>query len=179
VQVGIGLRLGAGSLVWSAHGLIIGDHAAIGRRCTVQVDGVIGRFLMTGPGVLIIGRSDHDISAVGTPILASTWIRDRGPLPDDRVAIGDDVWIGAGAIVLGGVIIGSGAIVGAGSVVTHDVPEFAIVVGNPARVVGERLPKEEHPRHTECVNDLVRPPNQRLGSRSQLTDRRATQQGPR
>jgi virginiamycin A acetyltransferase len=49
--------------------------------------------------------------------------------------IGPDVWIGAGAIVLKGVSIGAHAVVGAGSVVTGHVPPWAVVAGNPARVV--------------------------------------------
>jgi phosphonate metabolism protein (transferase hexapeptide repeat family) len=56
-----------------------------------------------------------------------------------RVSIGHDVWIGHGAIVLPGRMIGTGAVVGAGSVVTRDVPDYAIVVGNPARVVRPRF----------------------------------------
>ncbi len=56
-----------------------------------------------------------------------------------QVAIGHDVWIGHGVIVLPGRRIGTGAVVGAGSVVTKDVPDYAIVVGNPARVVRPRF----------------------------------------
>ena len=51
------------------------------------------------------------------------------------MAIEDDAWIGAGAIILPGVTIHKGAIVGAGSVVTKDVPPYSIVAGNPARVI--------------------------------------------
>jgi maltose O-acetyltransferase len=51
------------------------------------------------------------------------------------ITIGDDVWIGAGAIVLGGVTIGDGSVIGAGAVVTGDIPADSVAVGVPARVV--------------------------------------------
>jgi len=54
------------------------------------------------------------------------------------IRIGDGAWLGFGVIVLDGVTIGNGAIVGAGSVVTVDIPDNAIAVGNPARIVGTR-----------------------------------------
>ena len=56
------------------------------------------------------------------------------------VTIGHDVWIGHGAIVLPGRSIGTGAVVAAGAVVTKDVPDYAIVAGNPARVLRARFP---------------------------------------
>jgi len=55
------------------------------------------------------------------------------------VTLGHDVWIGHGAVVLPGVTVGTGAAVGAGAIVTKDVPEFAVVVGNPARVLRKRF----------------------------------------
>lgn len=58
---------------------------------------------------------------------------------EHQVTIGHDVWIGHGAIVLPGRTIGTGAVVGAGSVVTRDVPDYAIVVGNPARQTRQRF----------------------------------------
>ncbi|MGY1607517.1 MULTISPECIES: DapH/DapD/GlmU-related protein [unclassified Geodermatophilus] len=51
------------------------------------------------------------------------------------ITIGDDVWLGGGAIVLPGVTIGENTVVGAGSVVTRDLPADVVAVGNPARVV--------------------------------------------
>lgn len=54
------------------------------------------------------------------------------------VKIGDDVWLGAGSVVLPGVEIGDGVVVGAGSVVTRGIPAFEIWAGNPARKIGER-----------------------------------------
>jgi hypothetical protein len=60
----------------------------------------------------------------------------------DRVVLGNDVWIGHGAVVLAGVTIGDGAAIGAAAVVSRDVPPFAIAVGVPARVLRFRFPPE-------------------------------------
>lgn len=83
------------------------------------------------------------------------------------VTLGHDVWIGHGAIVLAGLSIGTGAAIGAGSVVTKDVPPFAIVVGNPGRVLRMRFAERvverllriawwdwEHARLGTAMNDF-------------------------
>lgn len=57
--------------------------------------------------------------------------------------IGNDVWLGNHVIVKDGITIGDGAIVGANSVVTHDVPPYAIVAGNPARIIRFRFPEDK------------------------------------
>ena len=67
------------------------------------------------------------------------YIGAEGNMPDTPLEIGVDVWIGARAIVLPGCKrIGAHSIIGAGSVVTHDVPDYAIVGGNPAKVIRMR-----------------------------------------
>lgn len=63
-------------------------------------------------------------------------------IPDKHTFIGNDVWIGTGVKIIQGVKIGTGAVVGAGSVVTKDVPPYAIVAGNPAKIVRMRFDEE-------------------------------------
>ena len=58
------------------------------------------------------------------------------PLKGDTV-IGNDVWIGYGCVILDGINIGDGAVLGSCAVVTHDVPPYAVVAGNPAKVIKE------------------------------------------
>jgi acetyltransferase-like isoleucine patch superfamily enzyme len=64
------------------------------------------------------------------------------PTTKGNVVIGNDVWIGFGAIILSGVTIGDGAAIGACSVVTRDVPPYAIAAGNPAQIIRYRFPEE-------------------------------------
>lgn len=149
VQLGDRFRLGRGSTVWSAHGLRIGNDVAVGRYCTIEVDGDIGDFTLISAHVGIVGRGDHDLTQVGVPVRYSRWIGDRPPTPKDRVHIGRDVWIGWGAIILSGTAIGDGAVVAAGAVVHADVEPFTIVGGDPARVIGSRFTPAERPEHLD------------------------------
>lgn len=104
--------------------------------CWVGPGVVFGEHVICGPDVMFTG-DDHNFDQVGTPIMFSGRPRLR------ETYIGDDVWIGARAIVMAGISIGSGAIVAAGAVVTHDVKAFAIVAGVPARVIGHRFGDED------------------------------------
>jgi acetyltransferase-like isoleucine patch superfamily enzyme len=87
----------------------------------------VGRGTMIASGVYILTTA-HDSNA---PLMRKTGLH-------KPVFIGEDVWIGAGAIILPGVEICDHAIVGAGAVVTHDVAEKEVVIGVPARVIRER-----------------------------------------
>jgi maltose O-acetyltransferase len=86
---------------------------------------------MMAPEVVILS-TNHRIRSTEIPM------RNQGYEPANPVTIGNDVWIGYRAIILPGVTVGSGSVIGAGTVVSKDVPEYAVVVGNPARIVRYR-----------------------------------------
>jgi acetyltransferase-like isoleucine patch superfamily enzyme len=111
--------------------LNVGNHTFIGRGCEldVAVEVTIGEHTLIAPNVFITDHTHNHLRAIRLDEQGIT----AGP-----VSIGDDVWLGTGAIVLHGVTIGNGAIVGAGAVVTRDVEANAIVGGVPARVIGAR-----------------------------------------
>jgi acetyltransferase-like isoleucine patch superfamily enzyme len=105
----------------------------------------IGRDVVISYNVTIADSDFHprDAAARRRDAIASAPEGDhstRPPLVSRPVTIGDDVWIGVGALILKGVTIGAGARVAAGAVVTSDVPPGAAVAGNPARPTSAALP---------------------------------------
>ena len=89
----------------------------------------IGDNFQAGPGVQLL-TPEHPLDAIAR----------RGEETARPIVIGDDVWIGGGAIVLAGVTVGDRSVIGAGSVVTRDVPSDVVVVGNPAKIVRRLTP---------------------------------------
>lgn len=108
---------------------------------------VIGRFCQIAHGARFITASaNHAMDGLSTypfPVFDPATIEGYKAafrhLPD--TVIGNDVWIGHGALILPGVTVGDGAIVGAGAVVTADVAPYTIVAGNPARMIRPRFPE--------------------------------------
>ncbi|HYE95585.1 MAG TPA: CatB-related O-acetyltransferase [Rubricoccaceae bacterium] len=154
VRYGRNLHLGLGTVVDASVELTIGDDVYVGKGCTLECNGSIGNGVMLANRVGLIGRHDHDFRAVGKMIRHAPWIGDVD-FPEEhrreRLVVGDDVWIGYGAIVLSGVTVGRGAIVAAGALVTKDVPPYALVAGVPARVAGRRFSEEEIDRHEAAL----------------------------
>jgi maltose O-acetyltransferase len=113
----------------------LGSRSGLGVRARLVGPVLIGDDVMMGPDVTILTRN-HAFADTSRPM------RDQGAGEISPVTISDDVWIGMRVIVLPGVTIGRGAIIGAGAVVTKDVPPYCVAVGNPARVVRNRLERE-------------------------------------
>jgi len=111
----------------------IGDRVSIGEHTVIAGHGNIS----VGDCTLIAGHCC--ISAANHIFAVHGLIRFQGETAKG-INIGNNVWIGVGAIVLDGVTIGDGAVVGAGSVVTHDLPACTICFGAPCKVVKEREP---------------------------------------
>ncbi|MEZ5811777.1 MAG: CatB-related O-acetyltransferase [Rhizobiaceae bacterium] len=114
----------------------IGDRLEIGRYCAIAAN---TRFIMNG--------ANHDMAGFSTfpfPIFGGAWADNFDPAAlaagnrGDTI-VANDVWFGTEATVMPGVRIGNGAIVGAFSVVAGDVPDYAVVAGNPARIVKMRF----------------------------------------
>jgi len=104
---------------------------------------IIGKYCSFAKGVTFLTDSEHDYNLVTTYPL-KTLIINKNKINTDakmrgNIIIGNDVWLGYNALILGGVKIGDGAVIGANAVVTKDVSDYAIVAGNPARLIKYRF----------------------------------------
>jgi acetyltransferase-like isoleucine patch superfamily enzyme len=149
-RFGNGVRIGRGAIVKHPETFEIGDGVVIGEQAFIQgrYDGrcVIGNHVWLGPQAYLDARDLVLEDYVGWGPAAKVLGSEHSGVPVDVPIIQTDLeirpvhvgaWadIGTNAVLLPGVTIGKGAIVGAGAVVTHDVPEFAIVAGVPAKFV--------------------------------------------
>ena len=122
-------RIGEGSLVASPLQVVCADKVTIGKNVFVN-----SNCLMMSRGSITI-EDDVMIAANVSLISNNHDPYERQVLLCKPVVVKKGAWIGAGATILPGVTVGRYAIVGAASVVTHDVPDYAVAVGNPAKVI--------------------------------------------
>lgn len=152
VVLGEGVRIWHPDLV-NLYGCVIGASSAIGSFVEIQkgvkigrkvkisshtfiCEGVnIGDGVFVGHGVMFINdKYPHALNEHGELQTESDW-------EVERINVGDKASIGTSATIMSGVTIGRGAMIGAGAVVTQDVPPYTLVVGVPARVVGNLIPE--------------------------------------
>lgn len=141
---------------------LFGEYVQINRR-NFLIDVKINDFTYTGMNTTIkhtdigkyssiswnvsIGGANHDYQCISTSpfhqLKSFGFTRENDEINFDRITIGNDVWIGMNSCILPSknLTIGNGAVIGAGSVVTKSVPDYAIVVGNPARILKYRFEK--------------------------------------
>ncbi|AYD00574.1 hypothetical protein NCHU2750_11820 [Neorhizobium sp. NCHU2750] len=136
-QIGLSVRVPAGSR--------LGRFGYIGRGFYSASPICVGDLCMISTNVTIVAN-DHNPSDAEQPMrLAFTW--------GHRVTVFEtDVWVGHGAILRSGITLGRGCVVAAGSVVTKDVEPFAIVGGNPAKVIRYRFAEDRRMQHDRFVN---------------------------
>ncbi len=114
---------------WGGHFVHLGDRVYCNFNLTLVDDThiYIGSCTMIGPNVVIAAACHPEAPR----------LRRKGLQYNKPVVVGENVWIGSGAIILPGVTIGDNSIIGAGSVVTRDIPANVVAVGNPCRVLRE------------------------------------------
>lgn len=143
----------------------IGDHTYLGHRCVVRAGTklTLGQHVLLASNVLLSGDPGHPLEAVA---------RRNDPAPQGDLAeivIEDDAWLAYNVTVLGNVRIGRGAVVAANAVVTRDVPPYALVAGNPARVIRSLAPQPVEVEPVSASAGAAAPPsrtgNEVVGSR--------------
>lgn len=118
----------------NGHNIYMGDNSRVNHLCCVWTGQkariVFGDNVLMGPGCKLFA-TNHGTEVGPLPM-------NKQPIAEQDIIIGNDVWLGANAVVTAGVTIGDGAIVAAEAVVTRAVPAYAVGGGVPAKVIGER-----------------------------------------
>lgn len=136
--------------LWSPNKhIVLGHHVQFGPQTKIHCDTEIGSYVLIAGNVSFVGRDDHTFNVPGKTI----WDSPRGDT--HKVVVEDDVWIGHGAIVLSGVTVGRGAVVSAGSLVVNDVPRYAVVGGNPARMLKWRFDDNDRDIHERALSVMA------------------------
>ena len=148
IQIGERCRI-LGRLETLGHGgkIIVGRDCFVGENSRIwsSVSVTIGDRTLISHDVNIHDTDSHSLSAQHrhrhfTDIFAYSHPNELDGVKATEIVIGDDVWIGFSAAIFKGVTIGNGAVIGAHTVITKSVDSYVIMVGNPARKVGEAHP---------------------------------------
>lgn len=132
------IRLPYNTSIWAPHkDITFGSRVQLGENCIIACDIEFGNDILCAHNVAFTGKDDHTYNIVGRPM----WDTPRGD--SVKTYVGNDIWIGQGAIIMGGVHLGDGCIIASGAVVTKDIPPCEIWGGNPAKKIKNRFENEE------------------------------------
>lgn len=149
--IGCEIRGGNSSFLGPSGNITLGNYVTIGTHSTFMATDAkitIGNKVLFGPHVFII-TGNHQVNQIGKFI---TDVQLKTEHCDEDVVIEDDVWIGAGAIILKGVRISKGSIIGAGSVVTRNTQPYSINAGIPCHFIKMRFSPKEIEEHERLLN---------------------------
>lgn len=143
IQIGEGTHIRGKLLIYPyGDGLLIGDNSYIGENSIIRAaDRIeIGNNVLIAHNVTIIDTDSHEINHITRAesyksMLQNGHPKDKGEITTAPITIKDYAWISYNVSILKGVTIGKGAIIGAGTVVTHDISDFCIAAGNPAKII--------------------------------------------
>jgi acetyltransferase-like isoleucine patch superfamily enzyme len=111
--------------------LTVGNNVFIGEHAHISGKIRIGNNVIFGPRIVILD-GNHLFAIFGKSI---RFLKPNNSCNQNLTVIEDEVWCGAGVIILGGVVVGMGSVVGAGSVVGREIPPYVVAVGNPCRPI--------------------------------------------
>jgi acetyltransferase-like isoleucine patch superfamily enzyme len=139
LELGGNVFVGRNSILSCKEGSIfIGDFSNISANCSLlsETEIKLGQYCFLAGHCYLVAGGNHSFDDVTMPIMLQPSFSKGG------ILIADDVWLGAGVIVLDGVTIGKGSVIGAGSVVTQPLPEYSVAVGSPAQKIKDRREKK-------------------------------------
>lgn len=133
-KVGKGINIEKNSCF--SRNVTLGNNSGIGKNCYLQGNVTIGKNVMMASNVKVF-TTNHETTRTDIPMCQ------QGSQAEKPVIIGDDVWICDSVIICPGTVVGNGVILGAGAVVRGNIPNYAVVTGNPGQIVKYRRETDE------------------------------------
>ena len=137
IQVGSNVFIGRNTILSCKEGSIyLDDYCNVSANCHLlsETEIRLGKYVFLAGQCYLVAGGNHSFEDLSIPIMFQPSYSKGG------IGIKDDVWLGAGVIVLDGADVGKGCVVGAGAVVTESLPEYCVAVGSPAQKVRDRKP---------------------------------------
>ena len=140
IEIGDSVSVGPRSIISTSGGTVkVGSRTSFFSDCLISGAVTIGNDCLFANNVTVLSGT-HQIRGGGTiRENDAAYMRSPGYRPFNPVSIGEDCWLGANSVILPGVSLGKGVVVGANTVVTKNFPDYVILGGVPARVIGSRL----------------------------------------